>query len=356
MTALDPEVLKNYQLLVFGKLEGAVTSMMIHLGDRLGLYGPLAADGHTTAELAARTGLDERWVREWAYNQAAAGIITADDEGSRFSLSPEGVAVLADESSEFFGAGEFGQFPRYLAALERLPESFRSGVGHDYDSHGRDTVIGLERMFEPWNRKHLVADVLVALDGVVESLTSGAEVADIGCGAGGAVLMIAAAFPNSRVTGYDTSRLALERAAERLADSRLGNAHFADPRLEPPPNDHRLRLVTTFDCLHDMTDPQGMVSVIREAVADDGTWLLVDIKARDTFAENAARNPMAPLMYGFSVLTCLSSGLAERGGAGLGTLGLPESKARQLASDAGFTRFRRLAVDHPVEAFYEIRP
>jgi hypothetical protein len=158
------------------------------------------------------------------------------------------------------------------------------------------------------------------------------------------------------VTGYDTSRHALERAAERLGAAGLANARVADPRTEPLPADNHLRLVTTFDCLHDMTDPQGMAAGIRAALADDGTWLLVDIKARDTFAENAARNPMAPLMYGFSVLTCMASGLAEPGGAGLGTLGLPESKARELAAAAGFTRFRRLAIDHPVRAFYEIRP
>ena len=122
------------------------------------------------------------------------------------------------------------------------------------------------------------------------------------------------------------------------------------------PDDHSVDLVTTFDCLHDMTDPQGMMGAIRRAIADDGTWLLVDIKARDTFAENVEKNPMAPLMYGISVLSCMSSALSEPGGAGLGTLGLPASKAEAMAREAGFTRFREARRRPPVNAFYEIRP
>ena len=131
---------------------------------------------------------------------------------------------------------------------------------------------------------------------------------------------------------------------------------FVDPRVEPISAGHQLGLVTTFDCIHDMTDPQGMMHVIRDAVADDGTWLLVDIKARDTFEENVAKNPMASLMYGISVLSCMSSALSEPDGAGLGTLGLSANKAREMAEQAGFTRFRKLDVEHSVNAFYEIRP
>ena len=122
------------------------------------------------------------------------------------------------------------------------------------------------------------------------------------------------------------------------------------------PTDGSADLVVTFDCLHDMTDPAGMVKAIRAALAEDGTWLLVDIKARETFAENVERNPMASLMYGISVLSCMSSALSEPGGAGLGTLGLSAAKAEQLARDAGFTRFRQLDIDHPINALYEIRP
>jgi len=359
MAEPDPERLKRYSFLVFSKLEGAITSGMIHLGDRLGLYRILAdADEPlTSAELAERAGLDERWIREWTYNQAAARILVADLDGEeRFSLSAEGVAVLADPEHPSFGLGMFHKLPQTMETLRVLPESFRTGVGFDYDAQGAEGAAGLERSFEPWNRVHLLPDVVPQLEGVEERLRVGGAVADIGCGPGGAVLMFAAAFPGSRVTGYDISHFALDRARERLAESGLTNARFVDPREEPLPEDHSVDLVTTLDCIHDMTDPQGMMRAIRAAIADDGTWLLVDIKGRDSFAENVEKNPMASMMYGISIMSCMSSALSEPGGAGLGTLGLPASKARAMAAAAGFGRFRKLDVDHPVNAFYEIRP
>jgi 2-polyprenyl-3-methyl-5-hydroxy-6-metoxy-1,4-benzoquinol methylase len=158
------------------------------------------------------------------------------------------------------------------------------------------------------------------------------------------------------VSGYDISRYALGRAEQKLVESGLTNVHFHDPRQDPLPSNHTVDLVTTFDCIHDMTDPQGMMHTLRQAIAPDGTWLLVDIKALDSFHDNVAKNPMASLMYGISVLSCMSSALSEPGGAGLGTLGLSESRARSMAEAAGFTRFRRLDIDHAVNAFYEIRP
>jgi 2-polyprenyl-3-methyl-5-hydroxy-6-metoxy-1,4-benzoquinol methylase len=357
MKALDPDQLRAVQLLVFSKLEGAVTAGMIHLGDRLGLYEALAAADAplTSAELAERAGLAERWVREWVHNQAAARIVTMDG-GERFSLMPEAAVVLADPDHDAFGMGWFHDLPQALAALETLPESFRTGVGRNFDSRGREVAVAMERSFEPWNRAHLLSDVLPALDDVPATLTAGGRAADVGCGAGGAVLLLAGAFPASHVAGYDISEHALARAGERLAESGLGNASFHDARTDPLPADGSLDLVTTFDCIHDMTDPQGMMAAIRASLRDDGSWLLVDIKALDTFAENAAANPMASLMYGISVISCMSSGLSEAGGAGLGTLGLPPSRAEAMAQAAGFTRFRKLPVDHAVNAFYEIRP
>lgn len=363
----DPDRLKFFSFSVFSQLSGAVTAGMIHLGDKLGLYAALAgADGPlTTAELADRAGLDERWVREWAYNQAAAKLVgvhlPTDDHGSdeaeeRFFLGPEAVAVLASPDHPAFGMGMFHRFPQTMAALEAMPDSFRTGLGHDYDSHGPEGAVGIERSFEPWNRHHLIPTVLPALDGVVDRLESGISVADVGCGAGGAVLLMAEAFPASSFVGYDISTYALERAEHRRIEDGADNVRFVDPRDEPLPDDHSVDLVTTFDCIHDMTDPQGAIDAIHAALAPDGVWLLVDIKGRETFAENVEKNPMAPLMYGISVLSCMSSALSEPGGAGLGTLGLPESRARSMAEQAGFTRFRRLDIDHSVNSFYEIRP
>jgi len=358
-TEIDPDRLKMFSFGVFSQLSGAVTAGMIHLGDKLGLYVALAELDRpaTTAELADAAGLQERWVREWAHNQAAARIIDVDTTSTPelFSLSPEAVAVLASPDHVAFGVGMFHRFPQTMGALEEMPESFRTGLGHDYDTHGCEGAIGIEKSFEPWMRHHLLDTVLPSLDGVVERLERGVSVIDIGCGSGGAVLMMAERIPCSTLVSYDISERALERAAERLAESGVSNARFADPRNEPMPTDGSCDVVTTFDCIHDMTRPQEMMHSIRSAIADDGTWLLVDIKGRDSFAENVEKNPMASLMYGISVLSCMSSALSEPGGAGLGTLGLPASKAKEMSSTAGFSQFRKMDVDHSVNSFYEIR-
>ncbi|MEO5899841.1 MAG: methyltransferase domain-containing protein [Ilumatobacteraceae bacterium] len=360
-TEIDPDALKMYSLLLFTKLDGAVTAGMIHLGDQLGLYTAMRTAGGpvTIAELATATSLNARWVQEWAHNQAAGKLIVADTpEGGeeRFSLTPEATAVLADPDSPAFGMGMFHRFPQTMHAVEEVRESFRTGVGHDYDSHGPQGAVGIERSFEPWNRAFLLPVVLPALEGIVDRLTAGIQVVDIGCGAGGALIMMARAFPNSTFRGYDISQFALARAAEKKAEAGVTNVTFHDPRVDPLPADRSIDLVTTFDCIHDMTHPQEMMVSIRDAITDDGTWLLVDIKALDTFAENVRKNPMASLMYGISVLSCMSSALSEPGGAGLGTLGFSENVARSMSSVAGFTRFRRLKVDHSVNAFYEVRP
>jgi ubiquinone/menaquinone biosynthesis C-methylase UbiE len=346
-----------FSFLVFSKLEGAVTSGMIHLGDKLGLYRAMseAAAPLGSRELAERTGLHERWVREWAYNQAAARIIECDDD-ERFSLSVEAAAVLATPSHPAYGMGMFHRFPNTMDSLREMPESFRTGLGHDYDSHGPEAAVGIERAFEPWNRANLLPVVLPALEGVTERLAAGTTVADVGCGAGGALLLMADAYPNSRFRGYDISQYALRRAEEKRREAGAANVSFHDPRDDALPDNASFGLITTFDCVHDMTHPFEMMQALRRAITPDGTWLLVDIKAHDTFAMNVQKNPMASLMYGISVLSCLSSAMSASDGAGLGTLGLTATKAEEMARAAGFSRFRRLDIDHPVNAFYEIRP
>jgi len=352
---LDPERLKETARRVFGLLSGAVTSGMVYLGDRLGLYRALAEAGPASAEeLAARAGLHARWVREWLYNQGAAGLLEVDAE-ERFALSPEAAAVLAHELHPAFGGGMFSQLPQLMGVLERLPESFRSGVGLPYDAFGPEGARGVERGFAPWYRSFLVPLAIGRVPGLRERLEAGARVADVGCGGGVALLTLARAFPRCELHGYDISRHALERAEVNRREIGAENVHFHDARTDPLPDDGRFDLVLTFDCLHDMTHPQEVMAAIRRALAPDGVWLIADIKSYPSFAENRERNPMATLMYGVSVLSCMSSSLSEPGGAGLGTLGLHEELAREMTARAGFTRFRRLELDHPVNAFYEVR-
>jgi len=351
------DAFKQYAKRVFDALGGAVTAACVWLGDRLGLYRALAeVEAASSAELAQRTGLHERWVREWLYQQGAAGFLVYRGDG-RFALPPEGRLVLADDASPACGIGFFSHLPQTMAVLERLPEAFRSGIGLPYDAFGPEGAAGIERGFASWFRACLVPLVLPQVDGALEALAAGGAVADIGCGAGVALLEIAKAFPQAPCHGWDVSRHALERAEANRQLAGATNAHFHDPRREPLPSDGRFALAMTIDCLHDMTDPASTVRAIRRALRPDGAWLIGEIKARDGgYEENVARNPMAAMMYGTSVLTCMSSALSEPGGAGLGTLGLPPGVLRQMALDAGFSRFDTLPLDHPVNAFYVARP
>lgn len=352
----DPERLQEFSGSVFQNLQGAMTSAMICLGDRLGLYQALAGGEAVSSEtLARQTGLSERWLREWLHQQGAAGVLEHRGE-EHFALSPEAEAVLADEDHPAFGAGWFSSLPQTMGVLEELPEAFRSGLGLDYDALGAEGARGVERGFGAWFRSLLVPVALPRVEGVVEALSRGIRVADVGCGGGVALVELAKAFPASEYHGYETSRHALDRARANASAAALENVHFHDVRQEPLPEDGRFGFVTSFDCLHDMPDPVSVIHSIRGALAEDGVWLISDIKAHDGYEANVKANPMAALMYGTSVLTCMSSALSEPGGLGLGTLGLHEQLARQLAAEAGFASFDRLELDHPVNAFYVVRP
>ena len=353
---MDPERLKDTARCIFDALGGAMTATMIHLGDRLGLYGSLVELGEASSEeLARHAELSERWVREWLYQQGAAGLLEHRG-GQRFALSEEAAALLADEGHPAFGAGFFAHLPQQLGAVERLPEAFRSGIGRPYDAMGPEGAAGIERGFAPWFRGLLVPSVLPRIEGLVDALEQGIAVADVGCGGAAALLAMAAAFPASEFHGYDISRHALERAEANRRSAGVANASFHDPRSDALPADPTYGLVTTFDCLHDMTDPARVMRAIRGAIRPDGSWLVADIKAHASWEENVERNPLAAMMYGTSVLTCMSSALSEPGGLGLGTLGLHPALAEQMVRDAGFSTFEVLEVDHPVNAFYLVRP
>jgi len=341
---------------VFGMLEGMMTAAMIYLGHHLGLYRAMNGAGALrSADLATRTGLHERWVREWLRQQAAAFILTYDGD-ERFSLSPVASMVWADEMSPIYSAGAFSALPAQMALLEPLRESFRTGIGLNYDAQGPEGARGVEEMLAPWFRTMLVPIALPQLDGVLHKLNDGAQVADIGCGAGVALIEMAKAFPNSKFHGYDISKHALERAQENVRSHGVPNVHFHDAAHHRLPPDPTFDLITSFDCLHDMTHPQEVMHAVRQALKPDGTWLIADINAKPTYEENLRDNPMVAMMYGFSVMSCMSSSLSEPGGAGLGTLGFSEPVAREMIATAGFTRFQRHDFGNPVNAYYEVRP
>jgi len=352
-----PDMQKVEQLYtqLFGKIEGAFTCALAQLGDRLGLYRALADMGPASSEeLANWTELDERWVREWLRQQAAAGIVQFADE--RFGLSPEADQVLAKEDSPLFAGGIFDSVMGLLRTVDGLEESFRTGVGEPYDSFGKLTTQGIERTFRPFFRSRLIPEVLPSLEGVAAKLEAGAKVADVGCGAGVALVEMAKAFPNSVFHGYDNSRRALARAQSNRAEAGTDNLTIHDTTHERLSEDASFDLITTFDCIHDMTHPEETIAAIRRSLKPDGTWFVADIRGFPTFADNLAEQPFAGMLYGFSVVCCMRAALAVPGGAGLGTLGFPESEARRMAEAAGFTRFRKHDFDNPLNDYYEIRP
>lgn len=352
---LDPDEVARFAFRVWSYKQGEMVSLLIHLGDRLGLYRALDGAGAVTAdELAARTGLHARWLREWLRGNAAADLLWSED-GERFELTAVGAMVLTrEEDSLQFAAGAFGP-PPDPELVDDLADAFRTGTGLPYDRHGHAGVHQTERMLGPWARISLVPRIVPALDGVSDRLAAGTLVADVGCGAGVALTTLAEAYPRSTFHGYELSRLAIERARARIAEAGLTNVEIFDRRAEELPAGGEYSLVLTFDCLHDMTRPDAAAAAIRHAIADDGTWLVKEIRCDDTWAGNR-RNPMLAMFLGFSIASCMSSALSEPDGAGLGTIGLPPGALQHLARGAGFTRFRVHDFEDPANLYYEIQP
>jgi 2-polyprenyl-3-methyl-5-hydroxy-6-metoxy-1,4-benzoquinol methylase len=357
----DPEKVGPFALQVWRYKQGEVVSLMIHLGDRLGLYRAMVGEGPMTAAgLAARTGLHPRWLLEWLRGQAAAGLIETED-GDVFELSAEAAACLADETdSLWFAAGAFRGGIAPPDVVDRIADAFRTGIGLSYDDLGPSEAHQVERTLGPWSRLALVPRVLPALDGVVDRLEDAggghrARVVDVGCGSGVALLTLAAAFPHADFEGYDPSQHAIARAREKTAGSGLTNVIFHAAGAADLPRSPTYDFVMALDCIHDMPKPAEALAAVRAAIQPDGTLLIKDIRGGATWADNQ-RNPVLAMMYGTSVTTCMSSALSEPGGAGLGTLGFHRARAEQMCRDAGFTRFTVHDFDDPANLYYEVRP
>lgn len=357
LATFDPKKAEVFVRRTGQQLAAAMNCYLSNVGDQLDLYKALSQLGSATSEeLAEETGLHERWLREWLRHQACNEHLEYDAADNRFSISPEAFAVLCDEDSPYYFASGFQAFSSMGTALKRLPETFRTGLGMTYDEHGAACACGTEKLNNYIPRFHLVQTILPMLDGICDRLHTGIRVADVGCGSGIALLNMAKAFPNSHFVGYDVSKHALDRAQAHAEQSDLGNVSFVNVEDQRLPTDHSLGFVTTFDVVHDTPFPQQMIGDIHAALEPDGTWLCSDIRSFPKFEDNLKENPSAALMYGFSVLVCLSSAMSEPGGAGLGTLGFNEEVAQKMTKEAGFKRFRRLDFDNAVNSFYEIRP
>ena len=350
---IDPKAMGAKQAMISGYAIGAHVSGMIFLGLEMGLYDALRdAGASTSAELANATGLHERWIREWLYGQASARVLEYDSATKQFTVSPEVWALLGDPDELRSMRSNFAGLTYRFGVLDRAPESFRTGLGTPWDDRGPRAAEMTELLFRNWYRRVLVPVVLPMLGGVVDALRGGGRAADIGCGTGIAMIEMATAFPAGDFHGYETSLQAIERGREHASAAGVTNVTFHDANVDPLPDAPTFDFITTFDCLHDMTHPHEAAEAIRAAIKPSGTWFIADINGGADFEANLSR-PLSPLFYAISVMSCMSSALSAEGGAGYGTLGLPEPEMRKLVERAGFMQFRRVDLTHPVNAFYE---
>jgi 2-polyprenyl-3-methyl-5-hydroxy-6-metoxy-1,4-benzoquinol methylase len=338
---------------VIGELGATVNAGLIVIGDRLGLYKAMAGAGPlSSSELAERTKTNERYVREWLNAQAAGGFVTYDPDSGRYSLPPEQAVALTDADSPAYLPGFFQLALGSVIDSPKIVEKARDGDGFGWHEHVHDVHEGCERFFRPGYNANLVSTWLPALDGVEEKLRVGATVADVGCGLGASSRLMAEAYPRSQITGFDYHKESIELARQKARTAGLSDRlkFEVSPAQRFPGSGYDL--VTMFDCLHDMGDPVGAAKHVRQALAKDGTWLIVEPIAGDTIESNF--NPVGRAYYSFSTYLCTPSSLSQEVGLALGAQA-GEARIRDVVKAAGFTRFRR-AADSLMNAVYEARP
>lgn len=355
-TATQPDQAKVEEFVerAIGDFSATLTTLLCALGDRLGLFRTLATGGPATpAELSERAGVSERYAAEWCRGLAAAGYLAHDRGDGRYALPPEHAPVLAQEAGPTFLGGGYQLVPPLAAQLEHLAEAFRHGGGIAQDAYGAELWDGMQRFTGTWFENLLLGEWLPTRPHLERKLERGCSVADVGCGAGRAVLELAQAYPRSRFVGFDNFEVQIERArenAEREGVADRVRFELLDAAEGLP---GRYGIVTTFDVIHDAVDPRGLLRAIRAAVEDDGSYLMLEINCADRHEDNVG--PLAAMFYGFSVFYCMTTSLAH-GGAGLGTCGMPEARVRELCAEAGFATVERVPIENPFNALYEIRP
>jgi len=351
--AIDMEKLMGFVFKAVDEVGATLNTALVVMGDRLGLYRALAGAGPLTpAELAQRTGTAERYVREWLNAQAAGGYVDYDPDSGRCSLPIEYAAALTDESCPAYLPGFFQVAFGSVLDSARITEAIKTGEGVGWHEHNQDVFDGVERFFRTMYNAYLIAEWLPALDGVVDKLQRGATVADVGCGHGASTILMAQAFPASTFVGSDYHQGSIATARKRAAEAGVSDR----VRFEIAPASSYAGtgydLVTTFDCLHDLGDPVGAARHIRQSLATDGTWMIVEPAAGDRAEDNF--DPVGRAFYGFSTLLCTPVSLSQEVGLALGAQA-GEARIRDVINQAGLTRFRR-ASETPFNAVFEAGP
>jgi SAM-dependent methyltransferase len=349
--AINEDKMNQFLGKVIGDFGASLSSALVYIGQKLGLYKTMSEVGPTTpAELAQHTNTNERYVREWLINQAAGGYVEYDAESGRYSLSPEQAVALTDELSPFYVGGGFFVIKAMTHAVSRIEDHFRNGGGMLWGEHDPDLFIGTERFFRPGYSAHLVATWIPALTGIDEKLKAGGKVADVGCGHGASTIIMAGAYPNSQFWAYDNHEASINHAREAAKAAGVSDrVNFEVANAQNIPN-NGYDMIAFFDCLHDMGDPVGACRRAAEVLAADGSALIVEPMAGNTVEENF--NPIGRTFAGASTLCCTSNSLALNGPA-LGAVA-PESAIREALLAGGFKQFRR-ATETPFNRIFEAR-
>ncbi|MBV9877946.1 MAG: methyltransferase domain-containing protein [Verrucomicrobia bacterium] len=350
--ALNPDTLNQLIGQMVNDLGSAVSGALVVLGDELGIYTALAEVGPATSEqLAKKTKLHERQLREWLSAQTASGYVSYDAPNDAFFLTPEQVAVFADRSSPAAMTGGFYAISAIYHDTSLVAESFRTGAGLPWGKHHSCLFCGIERFFRPGYQANINEKWIPALEGVQQKLTAGTLVADIGCGHGASTLIMAKAFPKSQFYGFDLHPASIESANSHAREHQITNAHFSMASAKDfPGSDYGF--VTVFDALHDMGDPIGAASHVKRSLQSDGTFMVVEPLAGDSLAENI--NPVGRVYYGFSAMICTPGSLSQEVGLALGAQA-GERRLKEVLSAGGFTRVRR-AAETPFNMILEARP
>jgi SAM-dependent methyltransferase len=339
---------------VVEQISGTMTTLLGAIGDRLGLFKNLAEQGPATSEeFASRTGLNERYLREWLGGMATAGYLDYDGSAKRFSLPAEHAAVLAQESGPFFVGGIYQMLPAEVGVFDQVVRAFRSGGGVPQSQYSDMMWDGLERFTSTWFENLLLQQWVPAMPDVKAHLERGCDVADVGCGRGRGLIKLAQAFPRSRYTGYDNFGPTVARATANAREAGVSERVRFEERDVSKGLPAQFDVITTFDVVHDAVDPLQLLKSIRKALRPGGVYVCLDINCSDKLEENA--NPLGAMFHGVSVFYCMTTSLANKG-AGLGTLGFHEAKVRELCEKAGFRSVRRVPLENPFNNLYEARP
>jgi ubiquinone/menaquinone biosynthesis C-methylase UbiE len=351
---IDQDRLMDFLHRFVGDLGATMAAGNVVVGHRLGLYRALAEAPATPAELARRTGTDPRYLTEWLRGQAAGGYVVraASDGEETYSLTEEQAFCLTNPDNPVYAPGGFLLALGALRAEPRITEAVRTGGGLGWHEQDADVFIGCEQFFRPGYIGNLTGSWIPALTGVEEKLRAGATIADIGCGLGASSVLMGQAYPSSQVTGSDYHDGSIELARKRAADAGVADRVSFEVAGATDFTGSGYDLVTTFDCLHDMGDPLAAARHVRQSLAPEGSWMIVEPMAADDPSDNM--NPVGRVYYNFSTFLCLPSAKSQAGGYALGAQA-GEGAIRRVVTDAGFTRFARVA-ETPFNLVYEARP